>query len=369
VIPGDVTPGDVTPGDVTPDLMRVPARIVSSLRCPRCGEPVGSADGPGSGFECVSGHVISARNGYLDVSGEQEVSGSTDKTFASFGYEWNTFADVRTEDAGFAEVYFRDLDFKSLNGKVGLDAGCGKGRYTRFVAPHLEALAALDGSDAVIAASKNLSEFANVTVIKSDLRLAPFAPESFDFICSLGVLHHLDDPHEGFERLVELLAPGGTMLLYLYSRPAEFGARRLALSASAAFRKVTLRMPHKVLKPVSNLVATALRLGVVMPGRFGEKHRIKALAGLPMYTYRDKPFRSLELDTFDRLSAPVEHRYVWADLAPWFDRAGLTVDAHRDEAGWFVLAHRSTAQRSTAQRSTAQRSTAHRSTAQGGAPK
>ena len=70
-------------------------------------------------------------DGYLDVSGEQEVSGSTDKTFASFGYEWNTFADVRTEDEGFSEVYFRDLDFESLNGKVGLDAGCGKGRYTQ----------------------------------------------------------------------------------------------------------------------------------------------------------------------------------------------------------------------------------------------
>ena len=165
----------------------------------------------------------------------------------------------------------------------------------------------------MIAASKNLSEFPNVTVIKSDLRLAPFAPESFDFICSLGVLHHLDDPQEGFRRLVRLLAPGGTILVYLYSRPAEFGARRLALQASAAFRKVTVRMPHNVLKPVSNVVATALHFGVVLPGRFGEKRGIKALADLPMYTYRGKPFRSLELDTFDRLSAPVEHRYVWSE--------------------------------------------------------
>jgi hypothetical protein len=52
------------------------------------------------------------------------------------------------------------------------------------------------------------------------------------------------------------------------------------------------------------------------------------------------PFRSLVLDTFDRLSAPVEHRYVWEDLAPWFEEAGLVVDAARDETGWFVLAHR-----------------------------
>jgi hypothetical protein len=46
------------------------------------------------------------------------------------------------------------------------------------------------------------------------------------------------------------------------------------------------------------------------------------------------------LDTFDRLSAPVEHRYVWEDLEPWFRSAGLVVDAHREETGWFILAHR-----------------------------
>jgi hypothetical protein len=59
-----------------------------------------------------------------------------------------------------------------------------------------------------------------------------------------------------------------------------------------------------------------------------------------MDTYRDKPFRSLVLDTFDRLSAPVEFRYVWKDLEPWFEATGLEVDAARDETGWFVLAHR-----------------------------
>ena len=59
-----------------------------------------------------------------------------------------------------------------------------------------------------------------------------------------------------------------------------------------------------------------------------------------MDTYRGKPFRSLVLDTFDRLSAPVEHRYVWSELAPWFDEPGWWSDAARDETGWFVLAHR-----------------------------
>ena len=50
--------------------------------------------------------------------------------------------------------------------------------------------------------------------------------------------------------------------------------------------------------------------------------------------------RYLWLDTFDRLSAPLEARYTWEDLAPWFERAGLAVDAVRDDAGLFITAHR-----------------------------
>jgi hypothetical protein len=87
-------------------------------------------------------------------------------------------------------------------------------------------------------------------------------------------------------------------------------------------------------------LAALLSVTIVAAGRLGDRIGVAALSGLPMATYRDKPWRSLVLDTFDRLSAPIEHRYVWAELAPWFDQAGLVVEAARDESGWFVVAHR-----------------------------
>ena len=167
------------------------------------------------------GHRFDRVDGVLDFSGAASPNGSTERTFASFGYEWNAFDDVRGEDESFAEVYFRDLDLDSLKGKIGLDAGCGKGRYTRFLAEHLDAEVALDGSSAAEAAARNLADIAGTAVVRSDLRDAPFAPESFDFISSLGVLHHLDDPFAGFQQLLTYLAPDGQILLYLYSRPDD----------------------------------------------------------------------------------------------------------------------------------------------------
>jgi SAM-dependent methyltransferase len=266
--------------------------------------------------------------------------GTTERTFSSFGYEWDAFDEVRGEDERFAEIYFRDLDLDSLNSKIGLDAGCGKGRFTRLLAAHLAMEVALDGSSAVEAAARNLGEYSNVTVVQSDLRNAPFARESFDFISSLGVLHHLDDPYDGFRRLSGFLAPKGQILLYLYSRPPQAGARSIALALATALRTVTVRLPHKTLKRLSTPIAALLYAIFVIPGRWGQQQGVAAIAGLPMDTYRDKPFRSLVLDTFDRLSAPVEYRYVWKELEQWFADAGLIVDAARDETGWFIVAHK-----------------------------
>ena len=243
----------------------IPKPIVERLVCPECSRPVEERSG-GQGIGCPEGHVQPIRDGYLDCFAWSSFGGSTDRTLESFGFEWNNFDDVREEDAGFADVYFRDVDLAGLAGKVGLDAGCGKGRYTRFLAPHLAALAALDGSSAVRAAARNLADFDNVVVVKSDLRTAPFAAERFDFIASLGVLHHLDDPRAGFERLVRHLAPGGRVLLYLYSRPPQAGLRATALAAAAALRRLTTRMPHRVLRVLTTPIAATLYLGVVAPG-------------------------------------------------------------------------------------------------------
>ena len=311
--------------------------IVEYLRCPRCGTSL--APEP-TGVVCAHGHRFSERSGYLDFSAESHAEGTTARTFSSFGYEWNAFDEIRDEDESFAAIYFKDLDLPGLAGRIGLDAGCGKGRYTRVLARHLKTVVALDGSEAVHAAVHNLGDQGNIGVVRADLRLPLFAPESFDFISSLGVLHHLDDPRQGFLHLAQYLAPGGQMLVYLYSRPESMDARALALAAASAVRRVTVKLPHPFLRLLSGPIAALLFAGVVLPGRWSGRWRLRALNRLPMSAYRDKPFRSLVLDTFDRLSAPVEHRYTWSELEPWFADARLVVDAARDETGWFVLAHR-----------------------------
>lgn len=313
----------------------LPPEVIARLRCPVCGSLV---EARGGAVLCVDGHAIASPAGYLDVSSSGPFDPETARTLASFGYEWTKFDAIQPEDELFWKRYFADVPLPELHGKVALDAGCGKGRFSYFTAEHVGALVALDGSAAVHAAARNLAAHANVVVVKSDLRRAPFADESFDFIFCLGVLHHLEDPEAGFRELVRMLAPTGLLLLYVYSRPQRHGARFLGLAAASWLRRITPKLPRPLLRTLSLPIAGLLYVAFVLPGRVGSGMGIRWLSSLPLQTYRGRPLRSLWLDTFDRLSAPVEHRYLWSEISPWFASAGLKVLRVRDEAGLFVLA-------------------------------
>jgi SAM-dependent methyltransferase len=277
--------------------------------------------------------------GYLDGSLSPRDANEA-KTLRSFGYEWTVFGAIQPEDREFWGRYFADIDLAELRDRVAIDVGCGKARYTRLTAGHVKAMVALDGSDAVRSAARNLADLENTLVVKAAIDSMPFAASSFGLVSCLGVLHHLSDPRSGFERVAELLEPGGMLLLYLYSRPAKRGLRAAGLAAARLFRRWTVRMPHRLLRLVSAPIALLLYGSLVLPGRYGEQRGIRYLRSLPLAFYRGRPLRSLWLDTFDRLSAPIEHRYVWRELEPWFTSAGLAVQSVREESGLFIVARR-----------------------------
>lgn len=314
---------------------KIPPAVLERLRCLSCGN--GLADASGEGLACDEGHQFPQAGGFYDFS--RSTDETTAQTFKSFGYEWTHFDQVVPEDERYWEEYFGSIPPGDLADRVGLDAGCGMGRFTRITARHVAALVALDGSDAVGAAAQNLAALENVVVIKADLRDAPVAQGSLDFISCLGVLHHLEDPYAGFRALERLLAPGGIFVLYLYSSPSGGGVRAVGLRAATVLRKVTTRMPHPALRVLSAGIAGGLYGGLVVgcavAGRMG-----KSLENFPLALYRNRPVRALWLDTFDRLSAPIEQRFSPADVEPWFRDAGLTVESVSERIGLLVVGRR-----------------------------
>ena len=76
-------------------------------------------------------------------------------------------------------------------------------------------------------------------VVQATLHHLPFALESFDFIYSIGVLHHLPDPEVALRNLLRFLKPGGEIQIYLYWKPEGQPLKRAMLAVVTAIRHLS----------------------------------------------------------------------------------------------------------------------------------
>lgn len=122
-----------------------------------------------------------------------------------------------------------------------LVAGCGTGQQAIQTALRFpgSAVLAVDLSLASLAYAKRKSAelgLANVEYRQGDILALGALDERFDLIECSGVLHHMEDPFEGWRVLASLLAPGGRMRIGLYSEAGRRPiARARALIAAKGF--------------------------------------------------------------------------------------------------------------------------------------
>ncbi len=231
------------------------------------------------------------------------------KTASSFGFEWNKFDDIYGEYEDNFLSYIAPVDKEFFKGKTILDAGCGAGRHTYFAAKWgAKRVVGSDiGKGAVDAALENTKGLGNVSIAWADIYNLPrFWEEAFDIVMCIGVAQHLPDPQAGFDKLVKMLKPGGTMLLWTYGRKDNW----MAINLYEPVRKTTTKIPHKVLYWMTLPIAVGIEI----------LNRAKA----PLFQhYRRFPFRTKWNDTFDILSAPKSRYYRLWEIRKWFKDAGL----------------------------------------------
>lgn len=104
-----------------------------------------------------------------------------------------------------------------------LDAGCGNGRVTALLRnnsnPETTEIVGIDLTAADIA-EKNLADSKNVTFLKKNLLDSLTDLGKFDFIYCQEVLHHTGNARKAFDNLVQILAKGGEIAIYVYKRKA-----------------------------------------------------------------------------------------------------------------------------------------------------
>jgi 2-polyprenyl-3-methyl-5-hydroxy-6-metoxy-1,4-benzoquinol methylase len=288
--------------------------MLAILRCISCQSKLRQEEG---GLACVGcGRKYPRITGVVRFVDAEHYAGS-------FGFQWQEFRQTQldNDESRRSEKDFRrrtGFEPEDLAGKLVLDVGCGMGRFAEIATRWGARVVGVDLSVAAEVAEENLKETAGQAVFfQADVFHLPFAPESFDYIYSLGVLHHTPNCKAAFEALPRLLKPGGRIAVWLYSRYHNW------YRMSDVYRKVTRRMSprllHKLCYGVVPLygVHRVLRK-IPLVGRTASG----ALAyAIPMSFNPDPKWRVL--DTFDWYSPWYQSKHTYEEVFRWFESCGL----------------------------------------------
>jgi SAM-dependent methyltransferase len=249
---------------------------------------------------------------------------------AGFGEEWSTFRQgseelSKADREAIFESYFHIFPWNELPpDSVGLDAGCGSGRWSVMVAPRVGHLHLLDASaDALAVAQVNLADAENTSFHLASVGEIPLEDNSLDFAFSLGVLHHVPDTATAIRDIADKLKAGAPFLIYLYyaldNRPWWY---RTLWRLSDIFRIVISRLPTKLRLALSQLIALAVYWPLARLAALVERAGLSPGA-IPLESYRHRSFYVMQTDAYDRFCTRLEQRFTRRQIEDMLTSAGF----------------------------------------------
>ena len=232
----------------------------------------------------------------------------TDEHLESFGHQWTRFEVAHDDEDRATFAAKTGFSLTDLAGRVILDAGCGGGRYAKVCGEAGATVFGADHTRAVEKARQLCSHLPNVNFVQADLKHLPFEPASFDFVFSIGVMHHDADTRSVFDAVAAMVKPGGRYSVWLY-RKNQWWQEIL----NSGLRTITTRIPSTVLMPFCHIGAVLGGVPVVNKSL----NKIINFSAHPSYENR-------VCDTFDWWAPKYQYHHTVDELSVWFHEAGFT---------------------------------------------
>jgi SAM-dependent methyltransferase len=124
---------------------------------------------------------------------------------------------IKATEGYIYEILNEDL----VKGRKCLEVGCGQGFVSIHVSDWAEEVVGIDiSNNSVKVANKGKQELGrnNVSFLTGDAENLEFENNSFEFVYSIGVLHHTPDTQKGINEIYRVLKPDGTAIIMLYRK-------------------------------------------------------------------------------------------------------------------------------------------------------
>ncbi|MEO5644431.1 MAG: class I SAM-dependent methyltransferase [Bacteroidia bacterium] len=266
------------------------------------------------------------------------------KTVDSFGEEWNRFASFTDEQIKTAgDQYFDIVTDEMLNkNSLVLDIGCGTGRWSKFISSRVKFVEAIDPGDAVRAAVPFTKSCGNVRVSQAGFGGIPFGKSSFDFVFSLGVVHHLPDTQGAISEASSMVKPNGWLLLYIYYALDQRGIFfRFIFRCADLLRRMISRFPKGLKFFCCELIAIFIYGPFILLTKFIQLFGGKAWKKIPLSYYAEQPWKVTRNDALDRFGTPLEKRFSKNEIESMLAKSGLRNIRFSDhEPYWHVVAQK-----------------------------
>jgi SAM-dependent methyltransferase len=253
-------------------------------------------------------------------------------TVASFGEEWQAFhgfSDEEVEKLG--DEYFDIITPEMLNKKSSvLEVGCGSGRFLKYLVDKVGTLVGVDPSKAIFASDNLLGKNDKVILVKASANDLPFPDESFDFVYSIGVLHHIPDTYKAMESCVAKVKKGGYFFTYLYYNLDNRGSLfRSIFNLSTIVRQRVSKLSGKSKRIVCDVLAVTLYMPFISLSRICKALGVPSnlRKKIPLNGYENKSFYIIRNDSLDRFGTPLEQRFTKEQIRDMMEKAGL-VEIH-----------------------------------------
>jgi SAM-dependent methyltransferase/uncharacterized protein YbaR (Trm112 family) len=274
------------------------------------------------GFARDHAAAIAAHPGFVapdlaPMPGERSVQRTFTEEWGGLAADTLTFIyDDAELEALHRDVWLRmDEPARAVKRRV-LDVGCGYGREASILARLFTAaqVVAVDLNLALVAAGDELADHPRLDPVVASLFRLPFVAGTMDHVHSQGVLHHTWSTEAAFAAIEKMVAPGGSLFIWLYAAEDSLVVKGLRGAVIRAYWLIT----HRIFRPVLSRSPGWVRNAVMW-----------AIAAVlhPLVRMRDRRpgswgFQNTLHGLRDAFTPRYAHQHGFNEVLLWFERAG-----------------------------------------------